>query len=143
MVWIFALGIIALAVFHPGFRKVVLVLAGVAAVVVAVGVAVALYQSHEQQVKEAEQAAALQAKTDAFRLAVRGYCSESELARIQQQGFLELWVSGGGTVAGFAKEFACVGVAQQRKPTVKPSASASLPAWVVQWDAMQDAAKQR
>lgn len=32
MVWVFLLGIIALATFHPGFRKVALALCGVAAI---------------------------------------------------------------------------------------------------------------
>jgi hypothetical protein len=37
MIWIFALGIIALAVFHEGFRRFAIVLGAIVAVVMAVG----------------------------------------------------------------------------------------------------------
>ena len=47
MIWIFALGIIALAVFHKGFRKVVLILTGSAAAISAVVILVAVIGHHQ------------------------------------------------------------------------------------------------
>jgi uncharacterized membrane protein YeiB len=61
VVWIFALGIIALMVFHRGFRKVMFWLGGIGGVIVAVYVAVLLVEDHDRKGKEAADEAAKKA----------------------------------------------------------------------------------
>lgn len=118
MVWIFALGIIALAVFHRGFRIVVLWVSGVAVLIVAVSlIAQGLYTDHIEHIKRLEQAkadAAFDAKSGAFMRELRKYCSAPE--------YDPLAMEAGETPAQVAREQHCAGA-----PPPGPAVSAPVP----------------
>lgn len=138
MAWIFALGIIALAVFHRGFRMVLFWIVGVALVLGAGVASWTLYRTHESNIKRMEAHATLHAKENAFRLALSRYCSPAEIGQPDSRLGVARWipdaVQAGASPAALAQVAQCAG--GNARVARHARALAVEPSWGVQVELM-------
>lgn len=117
MVWIFALGILALAVFHRGFRIFVLWGVGIALVALVCIVGWQAYRVHRAKVAQIKANTTFELKVAMFTHDLRKYCSHGEIEKLKHQGWIPLVVTAGESPADFAQSWHCAGKILPRATT--------------------------